>query len=199
MINILGKLNDAPYKKFYHYFSKAKNMSQESIDAVLISSFNKDTNEVNSRYVNIKYIDNNQWIFFTNYNSLKSKEFQGHDQIAATIFWNKINIQIRIKAKIKKTKEEFSDQHFQNRNDKKNALSISSYQSKKIFSYEKVIEKYEKSLSDENKLSIRPSYWGGYTFTPYYFEFWEGNDFRLNKRIVYELKDSKWNNYFLEP
>ena len=31
----------------------------------------------------------------------------------------------------------------------------------------------------------RPSNWGGYSFKPYYFEFWEGHKSRLNKRNVY--------------
>ena len=47
-------------------------------------------------------------------------------------FWEEINAQIRIKAKIRKTKASISDEHFSKRSQQKNALAISSRQSKEI-------------------------------------------------------------------
>ena len=44
-----------------------------------------------------------------------------------------------------------------------------------------------------------PDYWGGFSFKPYYFEFWEGHEDRINKRKVFEKTDSGWNEFFLEP
>ena len=44
-----------------------------------------------------------------------------------------------------------------------------------------------------------PDYWGGYSFTPYYFEFWEGHESRLNKREVYEKSDDSWKHLILQP
>ena len=41
-------------------------------------------------------------LFFFNYSSPKSKDFfESHNQITALIYWNSINVQIRMKAKIK--------------------------------------------------------------------------------------------------
>ena len=92
---------EAPYKRFENYYNNAEKNNQNYIEAISISSFSKEHNEVNSRYVNLKYIKGNEWIFFSNYDSPKSNEFKEHDQICATFFWNQINVQIRIKAKIK--------------------------------------------------------------------------------------------------
>ena len=61
-------------------------------------------------------------------------------------------------------------------------------QSKKISSYENVVENYMKVQSSNIDKTIRPKYWGGYTFKPYYFEFWEGHNTRLNKRVILEYK-----------
>ena len=44
-----------------------------------------------------------------------------------------------------------------------------------------------------------PDYWGGFVFRPYYFEFWEGHDSRLNRRMVFELNNNQWDNFFLQP
>jgi pyridoxine/pyridoxamine 5'-phosphate oxidase len=71
-------------------------------------------------------------------------------------------------------------------------------QSKEIKSYKKVIENYNKALK-ESDLSKRPEYWGGYSFTPYYFEFWEGHESRLNKRDIYELSGEDWIHSILQP
>ena len=54
------------------------------------------------------------------------------------------------------------------------------------------------TLSSEN-LMKRPDYWGGFSFTPYYFEFWESNEFRLNKRKVFKFAEDKWKSFILQP
>lgn len=192
-------LNKAePYKIFEKYYIEASSLKQSSIEAMALSSFNKISNEVESRYVNLKYIDNSDFIFFTNYNSLKASNFNEHNQISALFYWNKVNIQIRIKANIYKTSYLFSQEHFINRSKKKNALAISSRQSKKIDSYEEILTNFKNTLEKED-LNNCPDYWGGYSFTPYYFEFWKGNDSRLNKRDVYEMIDSVWHHHILQP
>ena len=80
----------------------------------------------------------------------------------------------------------------------KNAIAICSQQSEKIDSKNELKNNYEKTLNEKN-LYKRPSYWGGYQFTPYYFEFWEGSEIRLNNRVAFELKNNIWNEFFLQP
>ncbi len=198
MIIIRDLNKQKPYLIFKNHFDLAKSKKQKNIEVISISSFNKNKEEVESRYVNLKYILDDEWIFFSNYNSNKAINFQKHNQISVLFYWDSINLQIRIKANIKKSNKLISDEHFKNRLDKKNALAISSNQSAKIDSYEEVLLKYE-SIFKNNSLKDRPDYWGGFSFKPYYFEFWEGNHNRINKRRVYELNEKEWISYFLEP
>ena len=199
MINI-DKMNIAePYNIFRKYYEEAKNKEQKIIEAISISSYDKKNNIVDSRFVNLKYVINDEWIFFSNYNSPKSKQFESHDQISAVIYWNSINVQIRMKAKIQKTNLEFSNEHFQSRDMTKNLLAILSKQSKSMPSYDDFLKNYEKELSLKSKNSTRPEYWGGFSFYPYYFEFWEGHNSRVNKRKFYELKNQEWKSGFLQP
>ena len=148
--------------------------------------------------MNLKFIDNKEFIFFSNYNSAKSIEFRDHNQITALIYWNSTNTQIRMKALIKKKSVKYNKSYFANRSKKKNALAISSNQSNPIDSFEKVLENYNESIKFDN-LKECPEYWGGYSFTPYYFEFWEGHQSRLNKRDVYELNGEDWIHRILQP
>lgn len=198
MIEFTNLVQDEPYLILKEKYRCALDANQKNIEAVAISSYYSEINEVNSRYVNLKFIDNNDFIFFTNYNSPKAIEFKSHDQIAATIYWSSINVQIRIKAKIKKTSDEYNQKYFVARAPEKNALAMSSNQSEEVDSYEKVKEKHNKSLQSDD-LTKCPSYWGGYLFTPYYFEFWEGHNSRLNKRDVYKKVGNNWNHSLLQP
>lgn len=198
MIDIQNIEISKPYDLFKSYYFKALSQNQPNIDAIAISSFNQPKKEVNSRFVNLKYIKKNNWTFFSNYSSNKSLDFNSHQQISALFFWNKINLQIRMHATIKEINKVESDNYFLKRDKQKNALAISSMQSQKISSYKKVKDKFN-IVKNNSDLTKRPKYWGGYSFTPYYFEFWEGQDSRVNKRKVYELKNKKWYSYYLEP
>lgn len=200
MINIENiNKSEPPYNIFESLYKKALHNKQQNPEAACISSFNSLNNEIESRFVNIKYIINNEWIFFSNYNSQKAKDFNQHDQISSIFYWNQINSQIRIKAKIKKTSKKFSDMHFSSRNINKNALAVSSYQSKPIDSYDAILENYKKTIENKELSNLRPEYWGGYAFTPYYFEFWVGHESRINKREVFEMTDGMWKHSFLQP
>ena len=198
LIKFINDNSQAPYALLKSKYNAALKANQTNIEAISISSYSIQFNEVRSRFVNLKFIDNKEFIFFSNYQSPKAKDFLDHNQISALIYWNNINVQIRLKGIIKKTSKEFNNIYFQDRSKKKNALAISSSQSLPIESYESVIKKYNNVLKNDN-LEKCPDYWGGYSFKPYYFEFWEGHETRLNKRNTYELKNNKWEHFVLQP
>ena len=147
MIKFKNINQEDPYLLFKDKYDIALKSGQKNIEAITISSYDTIMNEVDSRYVNLKYIKNDEFIFFSNYSSPKANAFISHNQIAALIYWPNINIQIRIKAKINKTSNEFNQEYFYKRSKEKNALAISSYQSKPIDSYREVCEKYNEALN----------------------------------------------------
>ena len=104
-----------------------------------------------------------------------------------------------MKAKIFKTSSNFSDEHFQGRTKEKNALAISSNQSQVIDSFDEVTKNFNETLEIMTSKTHRPDYWGGYSFIPYYFEFWQGHENRLNKRHVFKLQDDQWKEQLLQP
>ena len=150
MIKFVNNNLDAPYVKFKEEYERAVSANQKIVEAITISSYSKLDNLVDSRYVNLKIVDNKEFIFFSNYNSPKSTQFESHDQISALIFWNTTNVQIRMKANIKKTPVDFNNKYFATRSKDKNALAISSKQSQKIDSYDSVMQIY----NDTKKMLI---------------------------------------------
>ncbi|MDB9997730.1 pyridoxamine 5'-phosphate oxidase family protein [Gammaproteobacteria bacterium] len=198
MIQFNNLNQEIPFLLFKAKYDEALNGGQKGIEAISISSYNSKKHEVDSRYVNLKFVTNDEFIFFSNYDSPKASSFSSHKQIAALFYWPSINVQIRMKSKIRKTSDEYNQKYFFDRSEEKNALAISSNQSKPINSYSQVKENYNKSLKTQD-LKKCPEFWGGYAFTPYYFEFWEGHDSRLNKREVYEKSNDTWKHLILQP
>ena len=198
MIEFKNLCKEEPYLIFKEKYNEAFDLGQENIEAVAISSYNKEKMEVDSRFVNLKFVDAKQFIFFSNYNSPKSIAFNSHNQINALLYWSSTNVQIRMKANISQTSLAFNEEYFKNRSKDKNALAISSNQSKVATSYDEIKTNYTQ-IKESNNLSKCPDYWGGFSFIPYYFEFWKGHESRLNKREVYKKSDDSWVHYFLQP
>jgi len=199
MFEIKSKIQEPPYQKFYYFYDEALKKNQTNPEAMVISSYSPLTYEVNSRFVNLKYIINEDWIFFSNYNSPKALQFASHDQISVLFYWDVLNLQIRIQSKIKKVKPKISDDHFARRSPEKNLLAIISDQSSEIQSYDDLVKKYSDQKLSLQNLDKRPDYWGGFSFTPYSFEFWIGQKFRLNLRESYFLESDKWKKKILQP
>jgi len=182
------------FKKIYDKTYPIKN-----IEAFCLSTCGNNLRP-SSRFVNIKFITDNSLIFFSNYQSRKSQQIEENGNVSGVFFWNNVDIQIRVEGVIYKLDERLSDKHFQNRLHEKNILAISSRQSQRIESYEKVLEKYKENLKIHHKTKTkRPSYWGGYEIIPNLFEFWYGHKNRLNKREVFGLENDKWKKSILEP
>ena len=58
---------ETPYLVFIENYKKAFSLKQENIEAICISSYSKKFDEVNSRFVNLKYINDKEFIFFSNH------------------------------------------------------------------------------------------------------------------------------------
>ena len=199
MIKFLNLNSEKPYIHFQSLYQEALDNGQKGIEAISVSSYNQIKKEVEARYVNLKYIADNEWTFFSNFHSPKASQFESHSQVSILIYWASINAQIRMKAKIFKTSAKFSDEHFQGRTKEKNALAISSNQSQTIESFDEVAKNFNETLDAMTSETVRPNFWGGYSFIPYYFEFWQGHENRLNKRHAFKQEDDQWTEQLLQP
>ena len=199
MTEFINLSEEKPFQIIQEKYNLALSSKQQAIEAFSISSYNRTKEEISSRFVNLKYIKDDKFIFFTNYHSPKYFDIKSNNQVAALIYWSSINIQIRIKGLAQKTSYSFNNEYFKNRSKSKNALAISSNQSKEISSYEEVQRKYNSAIEKED-LTRCPNYWGGISIDSYEIEFWEGERHRLNKRDLYKkINNNSWIHSILEP
>ena len=197
MISFGLKNAQEPYLQFKSLYDAASKTSHRNIEAACLSSISVD-NRPHSRFINIKYINDEEFIFFSNYQSSKAKDFLFNDNVALTFYWNSTNTQIRIEGNITKLDEDRSNKHWMQRNRDKNALAISSDQSSSSINFKKIIEEYQYVLKAPGSLQ-RPDYWGGYLIIPNYFEFWTGHKSRLNNRKAFKINNGSWESKILQP
>ena len=86
MIKFLNLNSEKPYIQFKALYQKALENGQKGIEAISVSSYDKASSEVEARYVNLKYIANNEWIFFSNYLFGQSLDWN-HKTIFTTLAW----------------------------------------------------------------------------------------------------------------
>lgn len=66
MIQFNDLKQEIPYQLFKEKYNEALSKGQKGIEAISISSYNKKRNEVESRFVNLKFVINDEFIFFSN-------------------------------------------------------------------------------------------------------------------------------------
>ena len=64
MIQFNNLKKEIPYIIFKEKYNEAINAGQKNIEALSISSYDSKKNEVDSRYVNLKFIIAEEFIFF---------------------------------------------------------------------------------------------------------------------------------------
>ena len=75
MIEFINLNRSEPYCIFEDLYKKAINKKQKHIEAIAISSIDEKMNSPDSRFVNLKYVINDEWVFFSNYESPKAEQF----------------------------------------------------------------------------------------------------------------------------
>ena len=73
MIQFDNLSQELPYQVFKEKYENSLNAKQKNIEAICISSYSSKNNEVNARYVNLKFVSGKQFIFFQTMNHLSLK------------------------------------------------------------------------------------------------------------------------------
>jgi pyridoxamine 5'-phosphate oxidase len=148
---------------------------------------------IKGRIVLLKELSAEGFVFYTNYNSDKSKALFANPKVSLSFFWPNLERQVIISGTAQKVAPEVSDAYFASRPKGSQIGAHVSPQSDVIASRE-VLEARQETLEKqfEGKDIPRPSHWGGIAVTPFEMEFWQGRPNRLHDRIVYLKSDDTW-------
>lgn len=187
---------DDPFDLFNSWFAKALELSDYEPYAFVLSTV--ANNRPSSRVVLLKEVQEQGFVFFSNYMSRKGKELQINPMGSMLFFWPELEQQIRIEGKIHTIDTESSDAYFNSRPVESQLSAIVSRQSNPIASKSELLDKIEAYYKHPIPLK-RPDHWGGYLLTADYFEFWQGGENRLHDRFSFSLKGHAWERKRLSP
>lgn len=188
-----------PVQQFSKWWEEAINSRIDEVNAMTLATADA-TGKPSARIVLLKGVDENGFVFFTNYNSHKGEDIAANPFASLVFFWKELERQVRIEGTISKVSAEESDAYFNSRPAGSRIGAWASPQSKVIASrqvIEKKVQELEKDF--DGKTIERPQHWGGYVVIPQVIEFWQGRPSRLHDRIQYTKVGNAWKIERLAP
>lgn len=153
----------------------------------------------NSRMVLLKEVNEQGFVFFSNYLSRKGQALDVHPYAALTFFWAELERQVRIEGCVEKLSAQASDEYFASRPYTSRLGAWASEQSS-VIADKNVLIKRAAAVGLKHPLHVpRPPHWGGYVVIPERVEFWQGRPSRLHDRIQYRLQHHEWLKERLAP
>lgn len=191
-----GELDENTIEK--NPFKLFKKWLQEALDKMVLEPYafhlaTSVNNQPTSRVVYLRTIEDDGYVFFTNYKGRKGQEIADNNQVNMNFFWPEKERQVRIEGHAFKIDKEASDAYFESRPRESQLGAWASYQSEELEDYKELEDRlayYKQKF--EGKTVPRPLHWGGYIIKPTYFEFWQGRPSRLHDRIIFSFSDNTW-------
>lgn len=195
-----NNLDANPINLFRRWFDEAIASGSRLPDAMTLATATKD-GKPSARMVLLKQVDDQGFVFYTNYRSSKAKELEENPRAALVMYWTQLDRQVRVEGRIARVSPAESDEYFKTRPRESQLGAAASPQSEVIESRE-VLEQSWRELDERyrDRPVERPAHWGGYRLAPDRIEFWQNRLGRLHDRILYERQaDDSWTIRRLAP
>lgn len=199
-----GELQDIackanPFEQFIDWFNEVLDSGIYDPSAMVLATVDQ-TGRPDTRVVLLKELEENRFIFFTNYTSKKAQDLAVNNFVAVNFYWPSLVRQVRIRGFVVKVDREKSANYFATRPREAQLGVYASNQSTVIPNREALDAKFQRYSEEFAKKDIPcPDYWGGYALTPIEYEFFQGRKWRSHDRIFYSIQDNQWHKVRLSP
>jgi len=188
-----------PVEQFAGWFAQATELGIPEPNAMALATVD-GRGMPYQRAVLLKYFDAAGFVFFTNFDSRKSRQIAANPLVSALFPWIPLERQVMVQGRAEKISSAESLRYFASRPRESQIGAWVSNQSEVItsrkFLLQKLAEIRDKFSHGEIPL---PSFWGGYRIVPETIEFWQGGPARLHDRFRYERTSNGWHIDRLAP
>ena len=176
-----------PITIFKRWLAEARKTEINDPDAIALATVDEE-GLPNVRMVLLRIIDENGFVFFTNYGSKKAKEAFSSSKVAFNLHWKSLRRQIRVRGYVEKEGGTVADNYFSERQIGSKIAAWASKQSQTLSDRETLIERWQAYQNEFKENVRRPNFWGGIRIKPIEIEFWADGQYRLHDRFVWERK-----------
>ena len=181
-----------PFEQFNLWFDQAIRSEIVDSNAMTLATATVD-GKPSARTVLLKFFDYRGFVFYTNYESRKSRELKENPHAALLFYWHDLERQVRIEGITERVSTAESLKYFLSRPRGSQLGAWCSNQSSIISSRELLMTKFnEIKQRFHNKEISLPEFWGGFRIIPESFEFWQGRENRLHDRFHYVKEKEDW-------
>ena len=191
---------DEPFTIFRRWLDEARKKEVNDPDAIALATVDQE-GLPNVRMVLLRIIEDDGFVFFTNYGSQKAKEAFSTNKVAFNVHWKSLRRQIRVRGHVEKEDGLIADKYFSERHVGSQTAAWASKQSETLTNREELIERWQSFQNKFKENVVRPDFWGGIRIKPTHIEFWADGQYRLHDRFVWERgpREQVWNVRRLYP
>ncbi|HAV08058.1 MAG TPA: pyridoxamine 5'-phosphate oxidase, partial [Rhodobacteraceae bacterium] len=139
----------------------------------------------NIRMVLLKGIEEDAFVFYTNYESAKAVELDSAGKVAFVMHWKSLRRQLRVRGRVTREEGPQADDYYASRSLKSRLGAWASQQSRPLSSRAALMAEVAKVTALKGTNPARPPFWGGFRIDPFEIEFWADGAFRLHDRFVW--------------
>jgi len=176
---------DDPFKLARKWLREAETVEPNDANAIALATVD-DGGMPNVRMVLLKEIENQGFVFYTNFESAKAEEIAANQKASFVMHWKSLRRQIRVRGCVEKVSDTQADVYFASRSLQSRLGAWASKQSQPLKSKAVLMAKVAKVTAKMGANPARPDFWGGYRIVPDEIEFWADGAFRLHDRFRWQ-------------
>jgi len=173
---------DDPFRLVRDWMDEAARHEPSAPNAIALATCGAD-GLPNVRMVLLKDVEDDAFVFYTNYDSAKGRELGENARAAFVMHWKSLARQIRVRGAIAREEGPQADAYYASRALQSRLGAWASRQSHPLSSREALVADVARVTARHGVTPKRPPHWGGFRLHPVEIEFWADGAFRLHDRF----------------